>query len=145
MSVSSDSVHEVQRTVSILGYLLFIGGFTDMCVAFMLMITTKPQFVGQSWAGLWYVAVAFVGFMLMFANRKAWRFRTKGRMILGQVFAQFGILLSGGFILWLADTSWGGLGLGVAFLVGSVVLFLVGMLIASVKTGSVSSRYSDPD
>jgi hypothetical protein len=127
-------------TLATLGYLIWLVGFTGFLVDSFLLISTKPQFVGQGWALLWFGALAIVGLVLLKVNGRALKAPTKGKRLLGQILAQLGIILSMGFVFWLVDSSWGSIGLGIAFLVGSVALFTVGMLIALDKNAVDDSR-----
>jgi hypothetical protein len=124
-------------------YSLFIGGISSFGALVGTMLGSGPHYK-QVWVLLWCALLAIGGFAVMYAKRMALKWPPKGRglrrAMIGSVIACIGVPLSAGFVYWLTDTALFGAGVGVAFLVGSVALFTVGMLIAFDKNAVDVSR-----
>jgi hypothetical protein len=126
------------RTLGLMGFCLWVGGVTTIGVNVEAALSGSLS-TWKEWWLIWGCALAAIGLLLLLMNRKGLEF-PKGRGILGLVIASAGAGLSGGFVPQLVNPSLGKPVPGVAFLIGGVVLFTVGMLIALDKNVTTVSR-----
>jgi hypothetical protein len=128
MGTVPDSQRTGNRTLGLMGFCLWIGGVTTVGGNVGTGLSGSRS-TWQDWWLVWGCALAAIGLLLLFMNRKGLRF-PKGRGILGLVIASVGAGLSGGFVPQLVNPLLGRPVPGVAFLIGGIVLFAVGTLIA---------------
>jgi hypothetical protein len=123
------------RPLGLMGFCLWVGGVTTVGVN----VGAGLSSTWRDWWLVWGCALAAIGLLLLLMNRKGFSF-PKGGGVLGLVIACIGAGLSGGFVPQLVNPSLGRPVPGVVFLIGGIVLFTVGMLIALDKNRKDVSR-----
>ncbi len=114
------------KTLARVGNTLLLGGFAGCGSIAGQMLMVGPPSTRSYWALLWFGVLAIVGIVTLYINRKALKQPMKGSAFRGTMVGVLGMALSLGFIYWFGDIPL----LGIAFLLGGVALFVVGMLIA---------------